>query len=254
MIVPILAQFFYDQIDSGFISSGVVTIIFGVLFFLSNLDHNKKLTLPQAFLLTALSWLSIAIFGSLPFIFSDIELTLTDAFFSRFDANDRAQFRRTVRYLKRWKDEKFPSDGNTAPIGIGITVAAYDELQPTYADIVAGKPDDLLALCKLIEAILNRFAPVWDEDDQKWIKRLEVTLPIEPWSDLFEQMTNKQMVELEAKLITLLEALNVAIEDVDPVEACKNLQKVFGDDFPVPEKEETGKKHAPAIVSSSSSA
>ena len=81
MIVPILAQFFYDQIDSGFISSGVVTIIFGILFFLSNLDHDKKLTLSQAFLLTALSWLSIAIFGSLPFIFSDIELTLTDAFF-----------------------------------------------------------------------------------------------------------------------------------------------------------------------------
>ena len=81
MIVPILAQFFYDQIDSGFISSGVVTIIFGVLFFLSNLDHDKTLSLPQAFLLTALSWLSIAIFGSLPFIFSNIELSITDAFF-----------------------------------------------------------------------------------------------------------------------------------------------------------------------------
>ena len=61
MIVPILAQFFYNQIDSGFISSGLVTIVFGVLFFLSNLDHDKKLNLPQAFLLTALSWLSIAI-------------------------------------------------------------------------------------------------------------------------------------------------------------------------------------------------
>ena len=81
MIVPILAQFFYDQMDSGFVSSGVITIIFGVLFFLSNLDHNKRLSLPQAFLLTALSWLSIAIFGSLPFVFSNIELTLTDAFF-----------------------------------------------------------------------------------------------------------------------------------------------------------------------------
>ena len=81
MIVPILAQFFYDQMDSGFVSSGVITIIFGVLFFLSNLDHNKKLSLPQAFLLTALSWLSIAIFGSLPFVFSNIELSLTDAFF-----------------------------------------------------------------------------------------------------------------------------------------------------------------------------
>tara|TARA_Y100000590_G_scaffold210698_1_gene238702 strand:- start:131 stop:1579 length:1449 start_codon:yes stop_codon:yes gene_type:complete len=81
MIVPILAQFFYNQIDSGFISSSLVTILFGVLFVLSNLDHNKKLNLPQAFLLTALSWLSIAIFGSLPFIFSEVELSITDAFF-----------------------------------------------------------------------------------------------------------------------------------------------------------------------------
>ena len=81
MIVPILTQFFYNQIDSWFISSGLVTIVFGVLFFLSNLDHDKKLNLPQAFLLTALSWLSIAIFGSLPFIFSNIELSFTDAFF-----------------------------------------------------------------------------------------------------------------------------------------------------------------------------
>ena len=32
-------------------------------------------------MLTALSWLSIAIFGSLPFIFSSTELSLTDAFF-----------------------------------------------------------------------------------------------------------------------------------------------------------------------------
>ncbi len=81
MIVPVMAQFFYDQLDPGFISSGLVTIIFGILFFLSNLDHDKKLNLPQAFLLTALSWLSIAIFGSLPFIFSSTELSFTNAFF-----------------------------------------------------------------------------------------------------------------------------------------------------------------------------
>ena len=81
MIAPILAQFFYNELDSGFISSGIVTIIFGVLFLLSNLDHDKKISLSQAFLLTALSWLSIAIFGSLPFIFAEINLNVTDAFF-----------------------------------------------------------------------------------------------------------------------------------------------------------------------------
>ena len=51
------------------------------LFFLSNLDHNKKLNLQQAFLLTALSWLNIAIFGSLPFFFSSANFSFTNAFF-----------------------------------------------------------------------------------------------------------------------------------------------------------------------------
>jgi len=81
MSIPIIIQIIYDELDSSFFGAGIITIIFGVLFFLSNLDHNKKLSLQQAFLLTALSWLSIATFGSLPFIFSNLELTITDAFF-----------------------------------------------------------------------------------------------------------------------------------------------------------------------------
>ena len=81
MIIPIITQIIYGQLNSSFIGAGVVTIIFGILFSLSNLDHDKKLNLQQAFLLTALSWLSIAIFGSLPFIFSNLQLSITDAFF-----------------------------------------------------------------------------------------------------------------------------------------------------------------------------
>ena len=81
MFVPIIIQFLYSEVDSSFFGASIVTIIFGTLFFLSNLDHDKKLTLQQAFLLTALSWLSIAIFGSLPFVFSDLGFSFTNAFF-----------------------------------------------------------------------------------------------------------------------------------------------------------------------------
>jgi trk system potassium uptake protein TrkH len=81
MFIPIIVQFIYSEIDSSFFGASIVTIIFGILFFLSNLDHDKRLTLQQAFLLTALSWLSIAIFGSLPFIFSDLDFSFTNAFF-----------------------------------------------------------------------------------------------------------------------------------------------------------------------------
>ena len=81
MLIPVLAQFFYNEIDSSFFGASIVTVIFGILFFLSNLDHDKKLNLQQAFLLTALSWLSIAIFGALPFVFSSVEFSFTNAFF-----------------------------------------------------------------------------------------------------------------------------------------------------------------------------
>ena len=81
MFIPIITQFFYQEIDSSFFGASIVTIIFGVLFFLSNLDHENKLNLQQAFLLTALSWLSVAIFGSLPFFFSNLDFSFTNAFF-----------------------------------------------------------------------------------------------------------------------------------------------------------------------------
>ena len=81
MLIPIFVQFFFKEIDSSFFGASIITIIFGTLFFLSNLDHDKKLNLQQAFLLTALSWLSIAIFGSLPLIFTEVNFWFTNGFF-----------------------------------------------------------------------------------------------------------------------------------------------------------------------------
>ena len=81
MIVPVVFQLIYNEFDSTFIASGIITITFGILFFLSNIDHLKLINTQQAFLLTALSWLSIATFGSLPFFFSGLNLSITDSFF-----------------------------------------------------------------------------------------------------------------------------------------------------------------------------
>ena len=81
MIIPIVIQIIYGELDSSFIGAGIITIIFGILFFLANLDHDKKLNLQQAFLLTSFSWLCIAIFGSLPFFFSNLQLSITDSLF-----------------------------------------------------------------------------------------------------------------------------------------------------------------------------
>ena len=81
MVFPIIIQIIFEELDSSFVSASIITIIFGMLFFLSNIENDRKINLQQAFLLTSLSWLSVAIFGSLPFVFSDLNLSITDAFF-----------------------------------------------------------------------------------------------------------------------------------------------------------------------------
>jgi len=81
MLIPFFIQFIYDEKSNTFLSSASVTVFIGILILLTNLEENRKLNLQQAFLLTALSWLSIAIFGSLPFLLSTLELSLIDSFF-----------------------------------------------------------------------------------------------------------------------------------------------------------------------------
>ena len=81
MIIPITVQFIFGEFDSSFILALIITIIFGTLFIITNLDYDKKLDLQQAFLLTSLSWITVAIFGSLPIFFSSLELSFTDSFF-----------------------------------------------------------------------------------------------------------------------------------------------------------------------------
>jgi trk system potassium uptake protein TrkH len=81
MIVPFIVELIYYEKNSAFLSSSALTTFIGVLLVLTNLEENRKLNLQQAFLLTTLSWLSIAIFGSIPFIFSDLNLSIVDSFF-----------------------------------------------------------------------------------------------------------------------------------------------------------------------------
>ena len=172
------------------------------------------------------------------------------------EPNDDKQFRRVIRYLKRWKDEKFSSDGNAAPIGIAITFAAYKWFKPnkTVVDSFANKTEynDLEALDGFVQEMINNFRYVWREDE--FVERLEVILPVDPKCDLFDKMTNPQMTSFKEKLEKLKTALEKAIEEVEPKEACKLLNKEFGEDFLIPDDKDTAQKRSKAIVSSSASA
>ena len=71
MFIPFFVQLIYDEQNSTFLSSSAITIFIGILLVLTNLEDSRKLNLQQAFLLTTLSWLSIAVFGCLPFLFEN---------------------------------------------------------------------------------------------------------------------------------------------------------------------------------------
>jgi trk system potassium uptake protein len=81
MLIPFFIQFIYNENSNSFLLSAGLTAFIGALLVLTNLEDNRKLNLQQAFLLTTLSWLSIAIFASLPFIFSNLNLSFVDSFF-----------------------------------------------------------------------------------------------------------------------------------------------------------------------------
>jgi hypothetical protein len=173
------------------------------------------------------------------------------------DKDDRLQFRRVIRSLKRWKDVKFSPDGHEAPIGIGLTVSGYRwfSISKTLSDPVklSYTYNDLDATINLVNAMLNQFHFV-GEKEGKSLYRLNVMLPVQPSNDLFEKMTDIQMTNFKEMLENLRDALTEAWDETDPREASKILRKQFGDDFPVPELEETAQKRGPAIISSSSAA
>lgn len=172
-----------------------------------------------------------------------LESTILD----RFEQDDRAQFRRSARYLKEWKDEQFASAGNGAPLGIGLTIAVLDDFQPKFASALSMERDDAGALIDVVDAMLNRFRDtVTNEGDIE--RRLEVKLPVGPHNDLFARMTAKQMETFEGTLTGLREALEDAIDDADPRTACLTLRGVFGERFPVPSEEETANKAARVTV------
>ena len=81
MLAPYVLQVILKEGSHSFISDSFVTIFIGVLFVLANLEKEFKLNLRQTFLFSSLAWVMVAIFGSLPFLLSSQDFSLSEAFF-----------------------------------------------------------------------------------------------------------------------------------------------------------------------------
>ena len=74
MLVPAFVDWFYGSENwPAFVGSSISTLFVGLILFFTNKGiATEHLELRQAFLLTNSAWISIALFGSLPFLISDI--------------------------------------------------------------------------------------------------------------------------------------------------------------------------------------
>ncbi|RKG89312.1 nucleotidyltransferase domain-containing protein [Corallococcus terminator] len=177
---------------------------------------------------------------------------------NRFKDEQRAQFLRVIRALKRWKTEKFKTDGSNAPSGIGLTVAAGMWFQPeVHVDAYAGRTnvDDLRAMRTFVKKMVEQFQWIGvNEEDNSPLYRLTVQVPVAPGLDIFERMSDGQMTTFRDRLVQLRDRLEEVTNEPDTVRACQLMRQHFGEEFPVPDKKDTGSGGGRAIVSSGISA
>jgi trk/ktr system potassium uptake protein len=82
MIIPAVVDAMIGHADwQVFAAAAAATLFVGVAMILTTRSGGFVFSLREAFLLTTLAWLVIAIFGALPFAFSELDLSATDAFF-----------------------------------------------------------------------------------------------------------------------------------------------------------------------------
>ena len=163
--------------------------------------------------------------------------------------DDRKQFRRVIRYMKKWKTHNSYMFGNGVPTGIAITVLAYNlfDVKKTY-DSYGRKYvyDDFNALKYFVQKVKSKFIYTYSDDDQSYYQTISQTLPVAPYNDLFLKMTVKEMQTFYEQITAMEEKLIEVTNKDKKSEACEVLIKLFGEDFP--------NKSDRSIVSTSESA
>jgi hypothetical protein len=149
----------------------------------------------------------------------------------QFAGTDGEQFRRVIRYLKRWKDVQFPPEGVWAPSGLALTVAASQWFRPAksgwYQNV---EYDDLEATRSLVEAVRANFHRRWDSRTQRNMHRLTLPFRYAPNDDVVLRMSDEQHQQFYQRL----EQLSGWLDEARRTRTTVTLRNAFGSDFPQP--------------------
>ncbi|MCW8835933.1 MAG: TrkH family potassium uptake protein [Rhodospirillales bacterium] len=82
MCIPAGVDLYYGNPDwQVFVLSAGCTLFVGVILILSCRGFRGKFGVRQGFIMTTAIWVSMTVFGALPLVFSELNLSITDAFF-----------------------------------------------------------------------------------------------------------------------------------------------------------------------------
>lgn len=158
------------------------------------------------------------------------------------------QYKRIIRYMKKWRDHVFTGSERKHIYSIGLTVMVKECFKESIT--FDGEINDLDSLSKTVESILisSYFSFTGYDNDGKEKYQVEVTLPKKPNRDIFEKHGQTLGTLFKNKLEKLQENLEKIKNEEKTKKQCERLsEKVFGNKFPIPEeKRNDNKKFAEA--------
>lgn len=161
---------------------------------------------------------------------------LNDDLCSKINKNE--QLRRVIRYIKKWRNDKYENStlDHEIPPSIGLTYLACDCF---VSSITSEGEDDLTALQQTMVGIKNKFSLTYE--DGKLIKAdISRYLPVEPYTDVFQKMKDSSdsygvtfYNRISTAVQNLIDAVNVESEH----DAGNYVKKVLGEEFKIPPKQ-----------------
>lgn len=138
------------------------------------------------------------------------------------------QFKRIVRYMKRWRNITFHENVCRKIFSIGLTVMLKEKFQSSFNE--EGLANDLKALKHTIDQILDHSTYFISQPENQCL--VEVKLPVSPYRDIFTGSSLNTGTQLRTKLNSLRNTLQQVIDEEDESKQCTLLRSVFGEDFP----------------------
>lgn len=163
---------------------------------------------------------------------------LNDDLCSRINKNE--QLRRVIRYIKKWRNDKYKNSvlDHEIPPSIGLTYLACDCF---VSSTTLEGDDDLSALQQTMSNMKNKFTLSYE--DGKFVKAdISRYLPVEPFTDVFQKMkdaSDSYGVTFYNRISTAVQNLTDAVNVESEHDAGNYVKKVLGDEFKVPQKQTT---------------